>query len=533
MVTKGESLDVVVVGAMTVEVEIEESMVPQVHAFLWSASGNDYYSAGLHDLSVAAGIGTTPSIAAGVNIRGEVVGQMGSGSPGEGQACIWWPTGSSSATITDLTADLASCLLEDPPGIALDISDDPDPHVVGVLRFCDADPESCAILPMFRGFYIRGSSETHAVQLLNTTDAGLPNTYIFGVNRTEALGIFFDGDDIYACGFQSGFESDGCVSHIGFPSCPSIVGGAPANFAREEGMFWAVSEGNPTTATPTVLEGTNATYDAGFRARGSEPGGIIVGFGQVIETEVIGEETVVVGCPYEALIWPDRSASPVSLNASIDPFPDRSWAEAVSNCDDSNVRVAGSAVDLGVSAVLIDDALGTACGRFVDDVSFAAKATQYGVAFYRAVGVNTKGLMAVIGVFSIADATYYEAFVLTHRADLNADAHIDGADLTIVLGHWLGTDPIADVDGDGMVNGADMAILLGNWTGSSTFRYLPSPCDDPCADDCASIAALDAVLPSCGFEDADDFVTWCASADSDAVSLEADALAALVAAAKQ
>lgn len=44
MATKGETFDVVVVGAMTVVVDEGPPAVTQVHAFLWSASGNDYYS---------------------------------------------------------------------------------------------------------------------------------------------------------------------------------------------------------------------------------------------------------------------------------------------------------------------------------------------------------------------------------------------------------------------------------------------------------------------------------------------------------
>ena len=45
--------------------------------------------------------------------------------------------------------------------------------------------------------------------------------------------------------------------------------------------------------------------------------------------------------------------------------------------------------------------------------------------------------------------------------DLNDDGTINGADLTVLLGDWGGTD--ADLNGDGTVNGADLTILLGAW----------------------------------------------------------------------
>ncbi|MFZ9690519.1 MAG: hypothetical protein ACO3EP_00650 [Phycisphaerales bacterium] len=48
--------------------------------------------------------------------------------------------------------------------------------------------------------------------------------------------------------------------------------------------------------------------------------------------------------------------------------------------------------------------------------------------------------------------------------DLNADGIVNGADLSILLGAWGSSDPIADLSGDGEVGGADLSILLGNWT---------------------------------------------------------------------
>ncbi|MFO0894960.1 MAG: hypothetical protein U0574_08410 [Phycisphaerales bacterium] len=48
-------------------------------------------------------------------------------------------------------------------------------------------------------------------------------------------------------------------------------------------------------------------------------------------------------------------------------------------------------------------------------------------------------------------------------ADLNADGHVNGADLGILLAGW-GT-PSGDLNADGTTNGADLGILLAAWTG--------------------------------------------------------------------
>lgn len=48
--------------------------------------------------------------------------------------------------------------------------------------------------------------------------------------------------------------------------------------------------------------------------------------------------------------------------------------------------------------------------------------------------------------------------------DLNADATVDGADLTVLLGSWGAcAGCAADLDANGEVNGADLSLLLGNW----------------------------------------------------------------------
>ena len=48
-------------------------------------------------------------------------------------------------------------------------------------------------------------------------------------------------------------------------------------------------------------------------------------------------------------------------------------------------------------------------------------------------------------------------------ADITEDRQIDGQDLTILLGEWGGSDPIADLNDDGLVDGEDLTQLLGEW----------------------------------------------------------------------
>ena len=70
---------------------------------------------------------------------------------------------------------------------------------------------------------------------------------------------------------------------------------------------------------------------------------------------------------------------------------------------------------------------------------------------------TTKESWAGVYVASITD-------ILPCEGDLNGDALVDGADLSIVLGSW---GPCAgcpsDLDGDGVVDGADVTVLLARW----------------------------------------------------------------------
>lgn len=49
-------------------------------------------------------------------------------------------------------------------------------------------------------------------------------------------------------------------------------------------------------------------------------------------------------------------------------------------------------------------------------------------------------------------------------ADMNGDGFVNGTDLTILLGAWGSSDPVADLNGDGTVDGADLTLLLGCWS---------------------------------------------------------------------
>lgn len=58
-------------------------------------------------------------------------------------------------------------------------------------------------------------------------------------------------------------------------------------------------------------------------------------------------------------------------------------------------------------------------------------------------------------------------FTTASTIDLNADGHVNGIDLAVLLTGW-GTDGAgngADFNNDGIVNGADLATLLAGWTG--------------------------------------------------------------------
>lgn len=49
-----------------------------------------------------------------------------------------------------------------------------------------------------------------------------------------------------------------------------------------------------------------------------------------------------------------------------------------------------------------------------------------------------------------------------HKADINGDAKVDGADLALVLGAW-GKSGIEDINRDGTVDGADLSEILSWW----------------------------------------------------------------------
>ncbi|MFM7051762.1 MAG: dockerin type I domain-containing protein [Planctomycetota bacterium] len=48
-------------------------------------------------------------------------------------------------------------------------------------------------------------------------------------------------------------------------------------------------------------------------------------------------------------------------------------------------------------------------------------------------------------------------------ADLNGDGIVNASDLSILLGAWGSSNPVADINDDGSVNASDLSILLGSW----------------------------------------------------------------------
>lgn len=70
------------------------------------------------------------------------------------------------------------------------------------------------------------------------------------------------------------------------------------------------------------------------------------------------------------------------------------------------------------------------------------------------------------GMLSAAPASTSVLIAGSLLGDIDADGHVNGADLATLLGTWGPCSCCAtDLDGDGQVGGADLANLLGNWTG--------------------------------------------------------------------
>lgn len=84
-----------------------------------------------------------------------------------------------------------------------------------------------------------------------------------------------------------------------------------------------------------------------------------------------------------------------------------------------------------------------------------------------------KGEFAIVESCDVVSVSYLEHAVSISFpdatgivGDLNFDGHVNGADITVVLGDWGPCGPgccPGDADGDGIVNGADITLVLGNW----------------------------------------------------------------------
>jgi len=52
--------------------------------------------------------------------------------------------------------------------------------------------------------------------------------------------------------------------------------------------------------------------------------------------------------------------------------------------------------------------------------------------------------------------------------DANADGFVNGLDIALIAGHWLGAGPTGDVDHNGVVNGLDISAISGNWLATNS-----------------------------------------------------------------
>lgn len=88
---------------------------------------------------------------------------------------------------------------------------------------------------------------------------------------------------------------------------------------------------------------------------------------------------------------------------------------------------------------------------------FPVKHLRPGVHTIKVTGTDSEGLFTEVStvVTIVARAVV--------PGDLNGDARVGGADLTLLLGSW-GASGRGDIDGSGSVGGGDLSILLSHWT---------------------------------------------------------------------
>ena len=99
------------------------------------------------------------------------------------------------------------------------------------------------------------------------------------------------------------------------------------------------------------------------------------------------------------------------------------------------------------------------------DVPSGGGVYRWGDYFDATIDPEDDGLFWVVGqIYGEGGwVTEISSFVVRVIGDLDEDGVVDGSDLTILLGSWGESDPLADLNGDGTVDGADLTIMLGNW----------------------------------------------------------------------
>ena len=156
-------------------------------------------------------------------------------------------------------------------------------------------------------------------------------------------------------------------------------------------------------------------------------------------TEINGTQVYIPGGGYQGLVT-------VSYEAQLD-IP-----------DGTNVVVVYDSVPStdGFSTIGVND-LGETLPTYI--LSGSCGITDYTP--YSAIGFS--------GIHWVMDyKTWDGGGKVTCVGDLNLDGEVGGADLTILLGSWATSDPVADLNDDGTVGGADLTIMLGNWGLCST-----------------------------------------------------------------
>ncbi len=73
-----------------------------------------------------------------------------------------------------------------------------------------------------------------------------------------------------------------------------------------------------------------------------------------------------------------------------------------------------------------------------------------------------------IGYFCVPHCFYFMTGTINVAAsaapgDLNGDGHVNGIDMTQLLGAWGSADAVCDINDDGVVNALDMSVILANW----------------------------------------------------------------------